>query len=50
MLARLRADGLISVIDHHVRFHDIERLRLLAHFQTPDVTRIPPAQASARTR
>jgi len=50
MLARLRADGLISVIDHHVRFHDIERLRLLAHFQIPDVTRIPPAQASARTR
>ncbi len=50
MLARLRADGLISVIDRHVRFHDIERLRLLAHFQAPDVTRIPPAQISARTR
>lgn len=50
MLARLRADGLVSMGDRHVRLHDIESLRLLAHFQPPDVTRIPRALATARTR
>jgi CRP-like cAMP-binding protein len=50
MLARLRADGLVSMSDRHVRLHDIESLRLLAHFQPPDVTRIPRALATARTR
>jgi hypothetical protein len=46
----LRADGLVSMSDRHVRLHDIESLRLLAHFQPPDVTRIPRALATARTR
>lgn len=50
MLARLRTDGLISVSDHRVRIHDIASLRLLAHFQSPDVTRIPPGLASAKAR
>ena len=50
MLARLRTDGLISVIDRHVKFHDIESLRLLAHFQSPDITRIPPAPGAGEKR
>lgn len=40
-LAKLRADGLIAITGHHVEFLDRKGLELLAHYQPPNLTRIP---------
>jgi CRP-like cAMP-binding protein len=42
-LAKLRAQGLITLNGRHVRFADVKALELLGHFQPFDLTRVPPA-------
>lgn len=42
-LAKLRADGLISVSGHHVEFLDLNALELLSHFQPSTLARVPLA-------
>lgn len=41
MFAQLRADGLISLNDRHVKFCNIKEVQALAHFQPVNLTRIP---------
>jgi CRP-like cAMP-binding protein len=41
MLAKLRADGLVSIAGRHVRLLDRRSLELLGHFQPLALTRIP---------
>lgn len=41
MFAQLRADGLVSLQDRHVKFCDHKAVQALAHFQPVNLTRIP---------
>ncbi len=41
MFAQLRADGLISLQDRHVKFCDMKAVQSLAHFQPLSLMRIP---------
>lgn len=43
MLAKLRADGMVTVVDRRVEFVDAKALQLLAHFQPATLSRIPAA-------
>ena len=43
MLAKLRADGMVTVADRRVELVDVKALQLLAHFQPATLTRIPAA-------
>jgi CRP-like cAMP-binding protein len=45
-LAKLRADGLISVTGHYVEFVDLPALQLLCHFQPRILTPVPPPSAT----
>jgi CRP-like cAMP-binding protein len=40
-LAKLRADGLISISNHRVEFLDLNALEMLGHFQPVALTRVP---------
>ena len=42
-LAKLRADGLIKVNNHHVDLLDISMLEMIGHFQPLELTRVPNA-------
>jgi CRP-like cAMP-binding protein len=46
-LAKLRADGLISVEGHHIELCDTRTLELLGHFQPFNMTRVPPARPAS---
>lgn len=43
MFAKLRSDGMIAAEGRHLTFSDRKALQLMAHFQPPTLTRIPPA-------
>ena len=42
-LAKLRTDGLISIINHRLEFLDLDALQMLGHFQPIMLTRVPSA-------
>jgi CRP-like cAMP-binding protein len=50
MLARLRTDRLISLSGRQVRIDDVDSLRTMAHFQPPDLARIPPPRSAFASR
>jgi CRP-like cAMP-binding protein len=41
MLAKLRTDGMVTMVDRHVEFTDVRALQLLAQFQPAALSRIP---------
>jgi hypothetical protein len=41
MMAKLRAEGMLSVSERRVQFIDIKALEVLAHFQAATLSRIP---------
>lgn len=43
MLAKLRTDGMVTVVDRRVALLDVKALQLLAHFQPATLARIPAA-------
>jgi CRP-like cAMP-binding protein len=43
MLAKLRTDGMVTVVDRRVELVDVKALQLLAHFQPATLARIPAA-------
>jgi biotin operon repressor len=45
-LAKLRADGLISISNHRVEFLDLNALEMLGHFQPVALTRVPVPSSS----
>ena len=47
MLARLRADGFITLDSRHVQFTDLKGIQMLAHFQPLTPTRIPTIDRGA---
>jgi CRP-like cAMP-binding protein len=47
-LAKLRAEGLITVSNHHVSLADPATLEMLGHFQPPDLTPIPDLDPKRR--
>jgi len=48
-LAKLRADGLINVANHHVSLTDPAALEMLGHFRPLDLTPIPALDAKRRS-
>jgi CRP-like cAMP-binding protein len=49
MVARLRADGLISIVERRVEFADLPAIRRFCHFQPLDLVRIPPRDSAGGT-
>jgi len=49
MLARLRAEGFITLDNRHVQFTDLKGIQMLGHFQPLTLTRIPAIERGVRS-